>query len=247
MPQNKGPWKQAEDAGSRFPLGVVVWLGLFVFIGILIGTLFIIFPDQASSEDTYLEIARTVGFLVLVSSGLIYARRIKFGEAVRNAAIWIGITSVLILGYTYRTDLSDIIYRVAGELVPGLAVPLNSNEIVITASQDGHFYVNGEANGKRLRFMVDTGASDITLSRQAAVQIGIDLKSLQFTKQYRTANGIVYGAPYALEKFSIGPFEFEGIKVSINQAEMSESLLGMSFLGRLQSFESRGSKLYLRR
>ena len=247
MSEKKSRGQQTGNEGSRFPLGVFLWLGLFLFISILIGTLFVVFPDQASSEDTYLEITRLVGIMVLVSSGLIYVRRIKFGEAVRNASIWIGMVSVLFLGYSYRTELSGIMYRVGGELIPGLAVPSSPNEIIITVSQNGHFYVNGKANGKRLRFMVDTGASDIMLSPKAASRIGIDLGNLQFTQRYRTANGIGLGAPYRLERFSIGPFQFAEMKVSMNQAELSNSLLGMSFLEQLQSFEFRGDKLYLRK
>lgn len=247
MSEKKSRGQQTRNKGARFPVGVFLLLGLFLFISIIIGSLFVVFPDQASSEDTYLEIARLVGAIVLVSSGLIYVQRIKFGEAARNVSIWIGMVSVLLLGYSYRTELSGIMYRVGGELIPGLAVPLSPNEIIITASQNGHFYVNGRANGKRLRFMVDTGASDIMLSHKAASRIGIDFRNLQFTKSYRTANGIGLGAPYWIKKFSIGPFQFGEMKVSINQAEISHSLLGMSFLEQLQSFEFQGDKLYLRK
>ena len=247
MHQKKGPWQKADDRSSRVPVGVYVWLGLFLFISILIGTLFLVFPDQASSGDTYLQITQLIAILVLVSSGLVYARRIKFGEAVRNASIWVAIVTFLLLGYTYRAELSAIMYRVAGELMPGFAVPLSPNEIIITASDDGHFYVNGKANGKHLRFMIDTGASEIMLSPRAASRIGINLNSLQFTQRYRTANGIGLGAPYRLKRFSIGSFEFAETKVSINKSEMSESLLGLSFLQRLKSYEFRGDKLYLRK
>ena len=247
MSEQKGPWKQPDDRSSRIPMGAYVWLGLFLFISILIGTLFLVFPDQASSGDTYLQITQLIAILVLVSSGLVYARRIKFGEAVRNASIWVGIVTFLLLGYTYRAELSAIMYRVAGELMPGFAVPLSPNEIIITASDDGHFYVNGKANGQHLRFMIDTGASEIMLSPRAASRIGINLKSLQFTQRYRTANGIGLGAPYRLKRFSIGSFEFAETKVSINKSEMSESLLGLSFLQRLKSYEFRGDKLYLRK
>jgi len=55
---------------------------------------------------------------------------------------------------------------------------------MLSASTDGHFCINGRANGKRIRFMIDTGASDITISPQAAQRIGIDLKKLQFTQRY---------------------------------------------------------------
>ena len=247
MSQQKGPWKHTDYRGSRVPVGVYVWLGLFLFISIFIGTLFFVFPDRASSEDSYLQITQLIAILVLVSSGLFYARRIKFGEAVRNALIWVSIVTLLLLGYTYRSELSAIMYRVAGELVPGFAVPSSPNEIIITASNDGHFYVNGKANGKHLRFMIDTGASEIMLSPKAATRIGINLKSLQFTQRYRTANGIGLGAPYRLKKFSIGSFELAETKVSINKSEMSQSLLGLSFLQRLKSYEFRGDKLYLRK
>ena len=248
MSDNKGPWQQGEDKGSNFPLGVFLWLGLFLLVGILIWALFVLFPDQASSnDDTYLDIVRLVGILALVSSGLVYARRIKFGEVVRNVSIWTGLAAFLLLGYTYRTELSGIMYRVGGELIPGQAIPSRPNELIITASGDGHFYVNGKANGKRVQFMIDTGASDITLSPQAASRIGINLKSLQFTQRYRTANGIGLGAPYWLKSFSIGSFGFAETKVSINKSELSHSLLGMSFLEHLQSFEFQGNKLYLRK
>ena len=144
MPNKKGPWNQGEGKGSRFPLGAFLWLGLFLFVGILIWSLYSLFPEQASSDDdTYLQIVRLVGILALVSSGLVYARRIKFGEAVRNVSIWTGLAAVLLLGYTYRTELSDIMYRVGGELIPGQAFPSRPNELIIRASEDGHFYVNG--------------------------------------------------------------------------------------------------------
>jgi len=248
MSEKKGPWDQIEEKVSRFPVGVLLWFGLFVFVGLLIWALFVLFPDQSSSEDdTYLEIVRLVGIVALVSSGLVYVRRIKFGELVRNISIWIGLAAVLLLGYTYRTELSHIVYRVSGELIPGQTTNSAPNELMIKASADGHFYVNGKANGKRVRFMIDTGASHITLSPRAASRIGIDLKSLQFTQRYRTANGIGLGAPHWLNSFSIGSFEFLETKVSVNQSDLSHSLLGMSFLERLQSFEFRGDKLYLRR
>jgi aspartyl protease family protein len=132
-------------------------------------------------------------------------------------------------------------------LVPANAVATDDNGLVITASADGHFYVNGRANGQRIRFMIDTGASNITLSPQDASRIGINLSELRFNQRFQTANGVGLGAPYRLDSLSIGSFEFANTRVSVNGADMSTSLLGMSFLERLKSFEFRGSKLYLRR
>ena len=144
-------------------------------------------------------------------------------------------------------ELSEIMYRVGGELIPGLAVPSGPDEVIVTRGKNGHFFINGRANGKLIRFMVDTGATRIMLSPGGASQIGIDPDDLNFTQRYLTANGIGLGAPYTLKSFSIGPLEFKNVEVSINKAEMSNSLLGMSFLEKLQSFEFRSDKLYLRK
>ena len=243
----KSPWNQNEKEGSHFSLGIFLWLGFLVFVVLFLWALFVLFPDQSSSgDDVYLEVVQLVGILALVSSGLVYVQRIKFGEVIRNISIWTGLVSILLLGYTYRTELSHVVYLVGGELIPGQAIVSGTSELMITASDDNHFYVNGKANGKRVRFLIDTGASEIVLSPRAAERIGVDLETLRFTQQYQTANGIGFGANHWLESFSIGSFKFSETKVSINQSAMSQSLLGMSFLKMLKSFEFRGDKLYLR-
>ena len=153
---------------------------------------------------------------------------------------------MLLLCFTYRSELTGIYYRVIGELVPGQAIILEGNTIILSASRDGHFYANGKANGKKLRFMIDTGASDVVLSPLDASRIGIDVEKLQFTKTYQPANGIGLVAHYRLNSLAIGSLEYAKVAVSVNKSDMVTSLLGMSFLERLQSFEFRGSKLYLR-
>ena len=247
MTEKKGPWHQ-DKKNSGFPLGVILWLGLFVFVGLLLWALFALFPDQNfSGNDTYIEIVRLIGILALVSSGLLYVQKIKVGEVIRNISIWTALAGILLLGYTYRGEISHIFYRVGGEVIPGQTTTSGVGEVMLTASADGHFYINGWANGKRIRFMIDTGASDITISPQAAQRIGIDLKKLRFTQRYRTANGIGLGAHHWIKVLSIGPFNFLEVKVSINQSELSVSLLGMAFLEQFNSFEFRGNKLYLRK
>ena len=248
MTDKKGPWEQnTGHRRPRFPLGVFLWVGFLLVVGIGVWALFTLLPGQASSHEIFnLEVIRLVTILALVSSGLIFTRRINFGEVARNISVWTGLAAVILIGYTYRAELEDVFYRVRGELVPWQANVTTDNELTITASEGGHFFVNGKANGKWVRFLVDTGASDVTLSPQDASRIGIDLRTLQFTQRYRTANGIGLGARYRLDSFSIGPIAFADTKISINKTDMSTSLLGMSFLERLDSFEFRDGKLYLR-
>jgi aspartyl protease family protein len=246
MTEQKGPWRRNRKTGSKYKLGFLLFFGLIISVGLILFALLLWFPHKTSSDDVFLEIIRLLGILALVSSSLIYVRRIKFNEVIKNISIWTGLASVILIGYTYRTELSQIIYRVGGELVPGHTIISRGNEVVITASADGHFYISGKANEKRIRLMVDTGASEITLSPEAAKRIGINLKNLSFTQHFHTANGIGLGAIYWLKNFSIGPYKYRNIKVSINQTDIPVSLLGMSFLERLNSFEFKSNKLYLR-
>ena len=248
MSDKKGPWEEnSRNKGRHFPLGLLLWVALLLAVGGGIWALFVSFPGRMSPrEDNYLYVVGLVALLAMVSSGLIFVRRINLGEVIRNISIWTGLAVVLLLGFTYRSELTGIYYRVIGELVPGQAIILEGNTIILSASRDGHFYANGKANGKKLRFMIDTGASDVVLSPVDASRIGIDVEKLQFTKTYQTANGIGLGAPYRLNSLAIGSLEYAKFAVSINKSDMVTSLLGMAFLERLQSFEFRGSKLYLR-
>ena len=248
MSDKKGPWEQhSRNKERHFPLGLLLWVALLLVVGGVIWALFVSFPGRMSPREyDYLYVVGLVAMLAMVSSGLSFMRRINLGEVIRNISIWTGLAVVLLLGFTYRNELTGIYYRVIGELMPGQAIILEGNTIILSVSRDGHFYANGKANGKKLRFMIDTGASDVLLSPLDASRIGIDVEKLQFTKTYQTANGIGLGAPYRLNSLAIGSLEYAKFAVSVNKSDMVTSLLGMSFLERLQSFEFRGSKLYLR-
>lgn len=249
MQDENDPWKRdSDEQSSGSSLGFVLWVGLLVSVGLGIWLLSSLFPGQLSTDgDSSLEIVRLVGLLALVSSGLLLVRRINVGEVVRNIAVWVGLAALVMVGYSFRAELEQIYYRVSGELVPSRAVSLGEDELVIAESTDGHFYIDGRANGQRVRFLIDTGASGVTLSPRDASRIGVDLDRLQFTQRFETANGIGFGAAYRLDSMSMGPFVFTDVPVSINSAEMGTSLLGMSVLERLDSFEFRDGKLYLRR
>ena len=118
-------------------------------------------------------------------------------------------------------------------------------EIRVGAS--GHFSVTATVNGRPVDFLIDTGASDIVLSPADARRIGYDPARLSFTRQYYTANGIGRGAPVRLDSFASGPIAYDGLAASVNEAPMSESLLGMTFLRRLDSYEVRRDVMILRR
>lgn len=249
MAADNDPWQQnTPNPGPRFPVGLVLWVGLVVAVGLGIWFLDDLYPGRLSSQDnSTLEIVRLVGLLALVSTGIIFIRQIRLGEVVRNLAIWTALAALVVVALSFRAELEAVYTRVSGELLPSQAIALSDDELVISASADGHFYVDGRANGQRIRFMIDTGASGVAISPHDAARIGIDLSRLRFVQQFQTANGVGLGAPYRLDSLTIGTFEFADMPVSINSAEMGMSLLGMAVLERLSSFEVRDGKLYLRR
>ena len=204
------------------------------------------FPGTFNSEDSYIEAVQLISILALVSSGFVFFHKVTIGIVIRNIAAWSAISASVLLAYTYRFELYVIYNQVAGELIPSKAVVIKDKIIAITKSSDGHFYAFGKANGVSLKFLVDTGATNIVLSPKDAKRIGVQFESLRFVEKYLTANGISYGAPYRLESMEIGNFVATDIKISINQADMDTSLLGMSLLKYFNSIEIRKQKLILK-
>jgi aspartyl protease family protein len=165
----------------------------------------------------------------------------------KAAALWVLIVAVVALGLTYRGELGAIGARVLGELLPYRGTLRGEDEVRFAAGADGHFRIEALVDGTRVRFLVDTGASDIVLSPADARRIGFDPDRLRFTGVAETANGRVRTAAVRLGSIEIGPIRFDDLPASVNQAAMRGSLLGMSFLERLRSFEIRDGALILRR
>ena len=241
---DKDPWR--ERPPNRPAVGLFLWLGLLALLGIGVWYLSSQFPGQLDSGFDQAYVIQAIVIVALISSGLIFARRIPVRETVRNIAIWVAIAAVLIVGLSFRDEIESIALRVRSELVPGYALETGEHEMVLTESSGGNFFIYGEANGVRVRFLIDTGASDTVLSPSDAMSLGIQAADLDFSRVYQTANGMGRGAPHTLESLSIGPISIPSMPVSINETEMSSSLLGMTFLRRLRSFEIQGRRLILR-
>jgi aspartyl protease family protein len=126
---------------------------------------------------------------------------------------------------------------------PAVAGPVS--ELVLTAGPHGHFLVNATVNGETLRFMVDTGASSIYLTPQDAARLGWPAHRLVFSERYDTAAGEVRAAPVTLRSLRIGQLELYDLPASVGEAPGSLSLLGMTFLKRLESYQVRGDTLIL--
>ncbi|MGH7023783.1 MAG: retropepsin-like aspartic protease family protein [Caulobacteraceae bacterium] len=253
MSEGHGPWGPERPLGPpprRFRLhlhvGALLWLGLLALAGLGVVALATLVPGQTEGGQGSFEILRLVGLAALVSSGLLTARRLDLGKAARAAALWAAILFVLVAGYVYRDDARDLALRMRSALFPAFAVAGAPGSVTVGRSEGGAFYVMGQVNGAPVRFAIDTGASDVVLSPADAARAHLDTDGLAFSQPSETANGVGYGAKTTAGTLAVGPIKLANVTVFVNQAPMSVSLLGMSFLSRLQSFEIRGDELIMR-
>jgi aspartyl protease family protein len=248
MSPPSGPWAQGpDDPEPRRPRArLLIWLALLLATAAGVTLLFRIFPGGVSTGEDWAWLARGVALVALVSAGILAGGRINWGQKARHAAIWAGIIAVLALGAAYRDELMGVGQRLRSEFSPSYAVATGPRELVVTQDEDGGFYVMGQVNGQPVRFLVDTGASEIVLSPADARRLGVNLDTLTFDHAAETANGVGYAAPFTADSLAVGSIRFDNVPVAINQAPMRNSLLGMSFLKRLDSFQVSGRKLYLK-
>ena len=121
-----------------------------------------------------------------------------------------------------------------------------SRTVVIPPGRNGHFHVEGRIDGRRLNFMVDTGASVIALTARDATMLGIQPAERDYVAIVNTANGTVRAAPVQLGMVEIEDLVAHDVDALVlPDRALSENLLGLSFLSRLRRFEYSGGKLVL--
>jgi aspartyl protease family protein len=238
--------KQRPRGGGRGRGPLWLWLlGGAVALVVLVVALVRAFPETAGDGFVQVDLVWSVVLLVVLGGSLIVHVRARPGQAARHAAVWIALAAVLLLGYSFRHEFAMVKDRLVGELLPHKGVP-GDGTISLSARQGGHFVAEALVDGVAIRFLVDTGASDVVLSPSDAERLGFDLKRLDFNRPYATANGVVWGAPVKLGRVAIGPVALENIAASVNGADLRNSLLGMSFLGRLSGYSVDGGRLTLK-
>ena len=121
-----------------------------------------------------------------------------------------------------------------------------SRDASITKSPDGHFWAEGQVNGSAMRFLVDTGATAVSLTPEDARRLGFSLDHLTYGYKVITASGEARAAKVQLDSVSVGGARVEGVDAYVIESGLSQSLLGMSFLGRLNRFEATQNALILR-
>ena len=116
----------------------------------------------------------------------------------------------------------------------------------ITKSPDGHYWAEGEVNGQRVRFLVDTGATAVALTAEDARRLGFEPHDLDYAFQVTTANGVQRAAEVKLASVSVAGAQVSDVDALVIEKGLPSSLLGMTYLGRLSRFEATRTALILR-
>jgi aspartyl protease family protein len=192
------------------------------------------------------SLAYKIVLLVAVGSLVLALFRDRFSEALTAALLWVVIALLLVVGYTYRTDVREVGERVLAELVPGRPVS-HGRTVEIVRGRAGEFQVSTQVNGARVPMVLDTGASAVVLTQDAAKAAGLPLEVLAYTVNIDTANGRTRAAAVTLERVGVGSIVEHAVPALIAQpGQLKTSLLGMSFLNRLESYSVNSEKLILR-
>lgn len=121
------------------------------------------------------------------------------------------------------------------------------DEVRLEAGADRHFYVTAAVNAAPSSFLVDTGASLVALRDSDARKAGIHTSFADYTERVRTANGETRAALVEIKSLEIGRLRVENVRALVlEDDQLGVNLLGMSFLSRLESYETRGDEMVLR-
>lgn len=189
-------------------------------------------PDQAGNLAYLILLLLVVGAFCLPAM-----RRMGMGAAAKGVGAWV----LIFVGVTLAAGLFlDIQRELPAQRQVGAAIE-------VARAADGHYHLTLELDGTPVRFIVDTGATDMVLSREDAVRVGVDLDEVIYTGRAMTANGMVRTGRVVLEEVRLGDIADRDVRASVTDGEMPGSLLGMSYLDRFARLSIEDGLLVLER
>lgn len=274
LPTHRGfsrrPLQRKEDVNAVPPRhirrGIV---GLFVGLGVrmrlllaflvIAGTSWVFMAGfdaerLAAVEAREMVIATSlIGTAVLTVFLVLGERSTHTLRAIRDFMAGLVLAVAVMTTYSYRVEILTVVHRATGEYVyPTTAARTDADQqsersVRIRRRPDGHFIARAEVGGTPLAMLVDTGASTVVLKPADAQKLGFDPERLKYSVPVHTANGTTYAASIKVRGLMVGPIWIEEVDALVAKpGTLKDSLLGMTFLNRLRSYEFSGDVLTLR-
>jgi aspartyl protease family protein len=200
--------------------------------------------------EQFASLAYFAALLVLITGFGYFFYHSRLGEMIRATLFWAMIALVLALGYSYRYELELISERLLSELLitrPATVSSSTGATVQVARARGGDFTVQVELNGRPVTMLVDTGASSVVLTQEAAKAANLPLDLLKYDVPIETASGRTRAAAIVIDQIAVGGIVERRVPALVSApGELRTSLLGMSFLNRLRSFEISGGLLIMR-
>ena len=188
--------------------------------------------------DTIASFGYLALLLLAIGGWWVSSNRPSIGKTLQMALVW---GMIFMGGMAIYGLWDDINNDYSAQIIGG------DGGITIPRASDGHYYLKVKINNVNINFLVDTGASDLMLTRKDAEKVGIDVATLPFLGSANTANGTVPIAYARLAEVRLGSYVDLAVSASVNGGDMVKSLLGMSYLGLFDRIEILSDKLVLYR
>lgn len=179
--------------------------------------------------------------LLMVAGWFFMQNRQSMNKTLQQLAVWGMIFVGVAAGYGLWGDISRSTNMSQQTYQSG------TGSVTIPRARDGHYYLTARINEKPVRFVVDTGATDMVLTQEDAEMIGLDPDNLNYLGRAGTANGEVRTAFVRLNEVQLGEVRDFDVPAVVNGGQMSQSLLGMGYLQRWGRIEIAGGELILTR
>jgi aspartyl protease family protein len=184
-----------------------------------------------------------LGCLALVGSSLA-ARRLPLKQSAKMALAWVAIFATAFILFSFRAEFSGLWHQITADLNPA-SVEVKDGTVRIGIGEDGHYHAKAQLNGHETLFLIDSGATETSLSAEAAKAAGIDVPEDGFGVAVETANGTTVARRARVARLSVGPIARTDMPVLVQPNLGDANLLGMDFLSSLKGWRVEGQTMVL--
>lgn len=191
--------------------------------------------------------AHTVWWLLaaLLPLSALLSRRISVRGTVAMLLCWALIFATVLALFSYRQQFIAFALHVKKSVLGEPEQRAEGGALHIRASDDGHFWVMAQINGKPARFLVDSGATLTTLSADVAAETGLEADKFAPGMAMQTANGVVIAKRSTIQGLAVGPIITSNLPIVVSDRMNGVNVLGMNFLSRLKSWRVENGEMVL--
>ena len=192
------------------------------------------------TSDTSLNALYLLMIMLLVV-GSLSARRLPIGKMAKMAIAWVAIFGLGFVLFSFRDDMGGVLQRLQSD-VTGSPIA-DGTTIRIPKAEDGHFYVDGLLNGRKVRFLVDSGATMTTIGRQIADDANVPVGDAR-DQMVMTGNGPIRVASASADSLDIATIHRADVRLHVDDGD-DLNVLGMNYLSSLKRWGVEGRWLVL--